>query len=459
MHYLLKIMGCLIGFSCLTGGTNLAAQNWESLGNGLDFLAREFYTDTVTNRLYAIGVFIYADDTVAVNNIAYWDGIKWNDLDSGNTSCPLNCNPITSITTFQGDVYIAGQFTTFHNVPNTKFMARFNGTNWESIGNTNGGLSFYHYNNQLLASGFFDTIGGIYAKNFALYDGVNWMPFDTSTFLGIGDYVSTMVQYNGELYAGGNFDLLNGVEEIAKFNGNQWVSVGGGIKGNAWVSKMLVYKNELYVAGQFHKSDGNAGNGIMKWNGSTWSDLNNGLTFGIGAQIKDMVIYNGELIVVGFMLTADGFPVQNIAKWDGFKWCNFRNNFNGTAEAIAVYNNELVVSCRDSMDLEPVKYIAKWVGGNQSDTCGVVGIDELQENNFLSIYPNPNTGIFTIDVGVFEQVNLEIYNISGQRVLQKILIQNITKIDLSGHAKGIYLVRITNKNTNETVIKKLIINR
>jgi hypothetical protein len=218
---------------------------------------------------------------------------------------------------------------------------------------------------------------------------------------------------------------------------------------------MLVYKNELYVAGQFHKSDGNAGNGIMKWNGSTWSDLNNGLTFGIGAQIKDMVIYNGELIVVGFMLTADGFPVQNVAKWDGFKWCNFRNNFYGTAESIAVYNNELVVSCRDSMDLIPVKYIAKWVGGNQSDTCGVVGIAELQENNFFTIYPNPNNGVFTLTLNNTNHAEVAIYTVSGQLVLQQKLTQVVNTINLTNYAKGMYFVKV---NTNDKiVIEKIVV--
>ncbi|MCC7332538.1 MAG: T9SS type A sorting domain-containing protein [Flavobacteriales bacterium] len=455
MRYLLKIMGCLIGFSCLTGGTNLAAQNWVSLGNGLDFLTREFYTDTVTNRLYAIGYFTYADDTVLVNGVTYWDGIKWNDLDSGNTSCPFNCNPIKSIYSYQNNIYVGGDFFTFKNIPNTKFITRFNGVNWESIGNANNPiLKFYEYNNKLLVLGHFDTIGGIYAKNLALFDGINWSEFDTASFISSGDFVGPSALYKGELYVGGNFDLPNGVEEIAKFNGSQWVSVGGGIKGDAWVDKMLVYKNELYVAGQFHKSDGNSGNGIMKWNGSTWSDLNNGLTFGIGAQIKDMVIYNDELIVVGFMLTADGFPVQNIAKWDGTKWCNFRNNFNGTAEAIAVYNNELIVSCRDSMDLEPVKYIAKWIGGNQSDTCGVVGINELKENNFFTIYPNPNNGSFTIAIDKFENTTIEIYNIEGQLITKQSLTQNKSLVDLTTFSKGMYFVKVN--TTNGMTVEKIV---
>jgi hypothetical protein len=226
------ILLLLIAFS-YGNKEKLLAQNWETLGNGTSFLSRELYTDTTTNRLYAIGTFLLADDTVVVNQIAYWDGVKWNDLDSGNTECN-SCNPITFITTFQGYIYIyiyiSGQFTSFHNVPNTKYMARYNGTNWESMGEINGLVWFHHYNNQLMAVGDFDTINGVYAKNFALYDGVNWTPFDTASFYDSGDFVLTIAEYNGELYAGGNFDLPNGVEEIAKFDGNQWVSVGGGLE-------------------------------------------------------------------------------------------------------------------------------------------------------------------------------------------------------------------------------------
>lgn len=432
------------------------SQNWQDLGNGLNFVPRDLYTDTAANRLYAIGIFTYADDTVPVNNIAFWDGLKWNDLDSGNTSCPPNCNPITGVTSFQGGVYVSGQFTSFHNVPNTKFMARFNGTNWESIGNTNGMLSFHNYNNQLLATGYFDTIGGVYAKNFALYDGVNWLPFDTSTFLGSSDFVDCIAEYSGELYVGGNFDQPNGIEEIAKWDGSQWVNVGGGILGNSWVEKMLVYKNELYVAGNFSKANGNAGNGIMKWDGTNWSDLNYGLTFDIGAQIKDMVIYNGDLIIVGFPTTADGIPVQNIVKWDGTKWCNFRNNFNGTAENVEVYNNELIVGCRDTMDNDPVKWIAKWIGGNQADTCGIVGIYDNNKENKFNIFPNPNNGIFTIETNTFENTSVSIFNITGQIIFKGKLSQAFTSINLSEYSKGIYFVKI--KTSTETFTEKLVVN-
>ncbi len=437
----------IIAFSSGSEG-KLFAQNWESLGNGTNFLASELYTDTVSNRLYAIGTFTFADDTLDVGGVAYWDGIKWNDLDSGNTECP-SCNPIKRIASFQGNVYIGGTFTSFHNVPNTRCIARFNGTNWETVGNADGAMDFYHYNSQLLAYGQFDTIGGVYARSLALYDGLNWGIFDTATFIvNQGDFIATVVEYNGELYAGGSFDYANGVEEIAKFDGNQWVSVGGGILGNAWVNKMVVYQNELYVAGFFHKSAGNAGNGIMKWNGTNWSDLNNGLALTFGGQIKDMKVHNGELIVLGWMALADGIPTQNLAKWDGTKWCNFRNSFDGTAEAIEIYNNEIVVSCRDSMDLEPVKYIAKWIGGNQSDSCGVVGIEAISLANGIAIYPNPNNGNFTIELDHLENATIKVYNIAGQLILQKSLLQHITKIDLTTYRKGVYFVTLNlNGNT------------
>jgi type IX secretion system substrate protein len=185
-----------------------------------------------------------------------------------------------------------------------------------------------------------------------------------------------------------------------------------------------------------------------------WSDLNNGLALTFGGQIKDMVIYNGDLIVLGWMAMVDGIPTQNLAKWDGTKWCNFRNNFNGTAEAIAIYNNEIVVSCRDSMDLEPVKYIAKWIGGNQSDSCGVVGLEEIDLETGITIYPNPNSGKFTIDIRDFENVRVEVYTISGQLVLQESLIQYSNQVDLTEYSKGMYFVKM--KTDNKTIVRKIV---
>jgi hypothetical protein len=123
--------------------------------------------------------------------------------------------------------------------------------------------------------------------------------------------------------------------DIAKFDGNSWVKVGGSMKGSlADIGNMIVYNNKLYVSGVFFKQDGNAGNNIQRWDGTQWEDVGGG-TLDIlqqvnypGGQISDLKIHNGELFVCGSFHYAGGIPAQYIAKWDGTKWCGLGSHFN-----------------------------------------------------------------------------------------------------------------------------------
>ena len=88
-----------------------------------------------------------------------------------------------------------------------------------------------------------------------------------------------------------------------------------------------------------------------------------------------------------------------------------------------------------------------------------VGVDEISNENNVRIYPNPTSGELTIEL--LNQNNewlTTILDVQGRTVLEKSFIGNKIKLKLALDS-GVYLVRITNKNTNETVIKKLVINR
>ncbi len=71
-------------------------------------------------------------------------------------------------------------------------------------------------------------------------------------------------------------------------------------------------------------------------------------------------------------------------------------------------------------------------------------------NSQLSIYPNPNTGEFTIETPVETEVT--IVNALGQLILQKHLAEGKNKIEISQQAKGVYFVKT--KNGNYKIIKE-----
>jgi len=89
-----------------------------------------------------------------------------------------------------------------------------------------------------------------------------------------------------------------------------------------------------------------------------------------------------------------------------------------------------------------------------------VGIEEVVILNLLNIYPNPNTGKFTLEMNLTEKkdMQLTITNLLGQQVysekLNKLKGNYQKKIDLIGYAKGIYILKII---SIEGVINKKIV--
>jgi hypothetical protein len=79
----------------------------------------------------------------------------------------------------------------------------------------------------------------------------------------------------------------------------------------------------------------------------------------------------------------------------------------------------------------------------------------IDENllNLVSIYPNPNTGLFHVD-GISGKVEIQILNSTGQLV-RKFSTEQSTTIDLSSQAKGIYFLKLV--TDNDIMIEKIIL--
>jgi hypothetical protein len=90
------------------------------------------------------------------------------------------------------------------------------------------------------------------------------------------DGVNTLALYHSELYAGGDYTavpLYDHAYHISKYNGISWDCVGGVIHwsgeckaytGTVWA--LCVYKDDLYIGGQFMIAGGKIIPNIAKWN-------------------------------------------------------------------------------------------------------------------------------------------------------------------------------------------------
>ncbi|MBI4931357.1 MAG: PKD domain-containing protein [Bacteroidetes bacterium] len=78
-------------------------------------------------------------------------------------------------------------------------------------------------------------------------------------------------------------------------------------------------------------------------------------------------------------------------------------------------------------------------------------------NTQYSIYPNPTSGVFNMQMSRFENVQMKIYNVYGECIYQQICTSAHQQIDLSSQSSGIYFLHL--KTEQGIITKKIIINK
>ncbi|HSD13027.1 MAG TPA: LamG-like jellyroll fold domain-containing protein [Flavobacterium sp.] len=101
---------------------------------------------------------------------------------------------------------------------------------------------------------------------------------------------------------------------------------------------------------------------------------------------------------------------------------------------------------------------SNWKAGSTvvtGNTCTVLGSSDFVTENNLKIYPNPSTGIFTIESK--EEITVKIYDLVGKVVKAQQMNVGINLVDISNHAAGVYFVKtfgVSGNTTTYKVIKK-----
>lgn len=221
------------------GGTFIASQTgtplfniamwdgtqWVSLAGGTN--GRVDALTTLNNDLIAGGTFTVAGgQTVA--NVASWNGTTWSGLGAGLTGQPSGSRSVRSLTTYNGELYAGGEFTT-SGVTLTRRIARFDGTNWQGLGSgiTAGPLTptvnaLAVFDGQLYAGGNFAGAGGVTSQHIARWNGTTWSTPAATT---VSDTVNVLRTYNNELWIGGSFLSAGGqtTRRIARYNGTSFL--------------------------------------------------------------------------------------------------------------------------------------------------------------------------------------------------------------------------------------------
>lgn len=144
------------------------------------------------------------------------------------------------------------------------------------------------------------------------------------------------MEWNGTLYTTGVISYsAQGPNHIAYLSNGEWFPLGPGILSGFGAGRSLaVYNDELYVSGSIPINAGNAGHGIMRWDGQQFHPVGTGLqgidgtyTYLVGAV--EMEVHDDKLWACGTFSYAGNVPCPGIAYWmatagAGCRWASSR---------------------------------------------------------------------------------------------------------------------------------------
>lgn len=331
-YYLLLLIPCSLFFSCEKKVAQPSSQS--IIGANGAVIALTIYN----GNLIAGGSFTYIGD-IQSKYMAKWDGNKWTSLGyTGNDS-------ITAFTTWNGNLIAGGYNGNIY---------QWNGSTWSNLRLDNGRqiVAMASYNGSLFACGFIHTNTPMVTYPFLeKWDGNKWSdlgPFSHN----FGDQTAAMISYNGNLVVAGQFDSIGGIsaKNIAQFDDSKWSPLGAGF--TTTIFSMCTYNGNLVVSAYDYFAPNN--NNLSQWDGNLWVQLNSPFNLGIGS----LTTYNGNLAANG-----DYYDTQT---WNGTTWASIGSGNYTTDEwpcSLQAWNGNLYLAGRfTSINGITLNNIAKWNG-------------------------------------------------------------------------------------------------
>lgn len=176
---------------------------------------------------------------------------------------------------------------------------------------------------QVFLGGSLQSISGCVVSGLVRWDGAAF----TAVPGGLSGTVVSSVWFQGQLHVAGAFTIAGSPARAARFDGTQWHELRGsqGQEISAGQVKELVVHDDgtgeaLYLIGWLFDVGGIAMRNVVRWNGSEWSALGDGLD----DICEDGVVWNDgsgpKLYVTGFFDFSGSNPVKGVARWNGSSW-------------------------------------------------------------------------------------------------------------------------------------------
>ncbi len=288
-------------------------------------------------RLYIGGNFNKIGNLIC-NNIAMWDGFKWNNLADGIYG-EVNSFGID----LENNLFVGGSFdgSWFRNIL-SKNIIKWNGSSWESL---DGGVNNYVSsigtlsNGQIVIGGSFNiTItSGIILQKIATWNNFQWVDLGSPI---ISDNIYALaIDKNDLIYIGGYFLQAS----VLNTNTGIWTTlVDSNLnKLNQIVNTIIINKiTQNPIFGGIIRNFGSISGvyNVIEFNliTNTWLPLTNSNGYGLNAQCYKLFYnhLNNQIIAGGFFsgltngINSDS-SLSRIATWDGVMWKPISVGING----------------------------------------------------------------------------------------------------------------------------------
>ena len=263
------------------------------------------------------------------NTIARWDGSEWNSL-PGRFNGTIN-----ALAMYQGMLYAGGTFTQISGEPALRIV-RFDGVDWLPVG---GGLpdndafapgvtDLKVVDGLLYVAGEFSQAGSVAANSIAIWNGSSWAALsglfgngleDDNGFVVLPGIARSLASNGNDVYVVGSFNRAGGsaATGIARWDGNNWFSVGGGLSSSP--QSVAWHEGAVHIGGTMLQDDQGSDIGtVARLNNGQWLPIMASQT---GSSVARMVSHEGWLYAGGTGLAAvDG---DALARWNGQQWQRF----------------------------------------------------------------------------------------------------------------------------------------
>jgi len=231
-----------------------------------------------------------------------------------------------------------------------------------------------------------------------------------------------------------------GVNDLEVWDGNNFHPFGGnGLAfGGDYVSSMVVYNNELYIGGWFQTAFGDPGNSIMRWDGFQLRNVGAGMDLGI----RKMHVYGGLLYACGTFTTAGGIPASGIAVWDGAQWSPVVPSFtfNGISDFAIIGNDIYLIGGFDTINSVHMNGITMYSGIN--------AIETIYSETGFRIVSNPVSDIIRLSFQNQGNFKVRIVNLLGSVLHSEESYNNSCELDIQSLPAGIYFVQVETEMGN-----------